>query len=306
MGSAKSKWTTGAATRRRISRLDPMRDDEEITRLVSETLYGDPFFAHTVFLVTFTRQACVPGIAKVLYRSGNGDVITEPRRRNDDTIVFFSEFFRRGYKSDDGRAAIARMENIHSNFLIDDELKLYTLATVMFEPERLARQFDCDPFSAIELEGRWNFWRGFAAAIPLELPVDDREGFIAWMEDYERRSYRHTVDAAGIFEALIEDWMRWFPTQWPLSRWIARQSLIGLLDEHTRETVQVEPAHPVFARLVRLVARTYLFSTPFRIMRSDRRSSNYFGRNRPDPQDLDNVGYQPRNLPTRDGRAERV
>src|SRR5689334_19253220 len=112
-------WTTGGALRRYVDSLDPITDDEEITAQVSNVMFGDAYFAHSIFLVTFARQVAVPEIAKVLYRSGNGDVVKDPKRRNNDTIVFFTEFYRRGYKSEEGRAAIARMEKIHSNFLID-------------------------------------------------------------------------------------------------------------------------------------------------------------------------------------------
>jgi hypothetical protein len=117
-------------------------------------------------------------------------VILDPRRRNDDTIVFFSEFFRRGYKSDEGRAAIARMEQIHSNFLMDDELKAYTLATVVFEPERLAEQFGCSPFSDVEKQDRWNFWKGFAAAIFDALVEDWRAGTPTGSAARRRRACR--------------------------------------------------------------------------------------------------------------------
>lgn len=286
-------WTYGAAVRRRISALDPVRDDEEITRLTSLTLFGDPYFAHATFLVTFARQAAVPRIAKVLHRSGQGDVIVDPRRRNDDTIVFFAEFFRRGYKSEAGRAAIARMERIHSNFIMDDELKAYTMATVMFEPERLAEQFGCDPFSETEKLGRWNFWKGFSEAMPIQLPADTREGFLEWMHEYERREYRYTDAGAAIFDALVEDWRRWYP-DWLGGRKTARQSLIGLCDDHLRETLRLTPPSRPMQRRVSRTANLYMRSTPIRLMRKDRSVVDFFGRRHPDPTDLERVGYQPR------------
>jgi hypothetical protein len=196
-------------------------------------------------------------------------VILDPRRRNDDTIVFFSEFFRRGYKSDEGRAAIARMEQIHSNFLMDDELKAYTLATVVFEPERLAEQFGCSPFSDVEMQGRWNFWKGFAAAI---------------------------------FDALVEDWRRWYP-DWLGGEKTARHSLTALLDDHLRETLELPKPSRAMALRVKLTASAYLRSTPIRLMRRDRSVINYFGKRHADPRDLENVGFKPRNRGQRDRSA---
>lgn len=285
-------WTTGRALRSYVDSLDPVEDDEEITALVSNVLFADAYFAHSIYLVTFARQVGIPGIARVLYRSGNGDVVVDPVRRNNDTIVFFTEFYRRGYSSEDGKAAVARMEEIHSRFLIDDELKLYTLATVMFEPDRLANQFGVDPFSAIDKQARWNFWRGFAAAMPLDLPAANREDFLQWMVDYERANYQVTPDSVGVFDALVEDWKRWYPKWLPGRNWLARQSLIALLDDELRETMgQKKP--PLFMRFqVALVAKAYLHSTPIRVFRKDRNLIRFFGKNHADPRALDGVGHQ--------------
>ncbi|MBI4896855.1 MAG: DUF2236 domain-containing protein [Actinobacteria bacterium] len=285
--------TTGAALRRRINALDPERDDEEITRLSSLVLYGDAYFAHSTFLVTFARQAAVPAIARVLYRSGQGDVVVDPRRRNDDTIVFFTEFYRRGYRSEQGRAAIARMEKIHSNFKMDDETKAYTMATVIFEPERLAAYFGCAPFSDNELMGRWNFWRGFAAEMPLKLPADTREDFLAWMTDYEQRAYAYTPDGAAIFDALVEDWRRWYPN-WIGGAKVARESLLALLDGHLRNAFHLPRASRSMDLRAKLTSNVYLRSTPIRVMRRDRSVARRFGRRHADPQNLDDVGYTPR------------
>ncbi len=291
----RNKWTTGRALRRCVDSLDPVKDDEEITAQVSNVLFADAYFAHSIYLVTFARQAAVPAIAKVLYRSGNGDIAKDPRRRNDDTIIFFTEFYRRGYSSDTGRAAIRRMEQIHSNFTISDELKVYTLATVMFEPDRLANQFGVDPFSSIDKAARFNFWRGLAAEMPLALPAETREGFLQWMLDYEERTYERTDASVGIFNALVEDWKRWYPSFVPGSAWLARQSLSGLLDDKLREVMGTQKPPAIIQAQVNLVAKAYLHSTPIRVFRKDRNLINFFGKRHAHPRDLDTVGYRPAN-----------
>lgn len=298
----RSKWTTGRALRRYVDSLDPVADNEEITAQVSNVLFADAYFAHSIYLVTFARQAAVPAIAKVLYRSGNGDIITNPRKRNDDTIIFFTEFYRRGYSSEAGRAAIARMEAIHSNFMISDELKLYTLATVMFEPDRLANQFGVDPFSEIDKQARFNFWKGLAAEMPLSLPAETRDGFLAWMLDYEDRTYERTEASVGIFDALVEDWKRWHPNFVPGNAWLARQSLSGLLDDKLREVMGTEKPPAFIQAQVNLVAKAYLRSTPYRVFRKERNLINFFGKRYAQPRELDTVGYQKKK---RDAEAPR-
>lgn len=288
-----ANWTTGRTLRAYVDSLDPELDDEEITAEVSNVLFADAYFAHSIYLVTFARQAAVPAIAKVLYRSGNGDIATDPMRRNNDTIIFFTEFYRRGYKSDEGKAAIRRMEEIHSRFLIDDELKLYTLATVMLEPDRLAAQFGEDPFTPIDRQARWNFWCGIAHEMGLELPSRNRNDFLDWMVEYEDRTYARTADGMGCYEGLVQDWMRWYPNYLPKNEWLARQSLAGLLDDKLREVMGVEAPPKWVQTQVNLVAKTYLRSTPYRVFRKDRNLINFFGKQRANPRNLDTVGHVP-------------
>lgn len=279
--------------RRYVDSLDPVADDEEITAKVSNVLFADPFFAHTVYLVTFARQIAVPAIAKVLYRSGNGDIVTKPRSRNNDTIVYFTEFYRRGYRSEEGRAAIAMMEQIHSRFRIDETLKMYTMATVMLEPDRLAQHFGADPFSEIDKQARWHFWKGLAREMGFELPAETRSSFVEWMVDFERNHYACTKDGVGCYSGLVEDWLRWYPGFLPARERLARQSLAALLDDPLRAAMG-EPRPPIWVRAqVGLVAKTYMHSTPLRVFRKDRSLVDFFGVKHDDPRSLEGVGHAP-------------
>lgn len=286
-------WTTGRALRRHLDSLDPEADCEEIAAKVGNLLFADSFFAHTVYLVTFARQIAVPAIAKVLHRSGQGDIVTRPRQRTDDTIVFFAEFYRRGFKSDEGRAAIGRMEAIHGRFLISDELKAYTLATVVFGPDRLAEQFGEDPMSDVDRQARWNFWCGAADVMGLQLPAATREDFRAWMLDYEEANYAPTADGAACFDGLVEDWLRWYPSFVPGRERLARQSLSALLDPPLRHAMGVEPPPALVRAQTTLVAKLYMRSTPIRVFRRDRTLVDFFGRGHADPYDLETIGHAP-------------
>jgi hypothetical protein len=113
------------------------------------------------------------------------------------------------------------------------------------------------------------------------------------MTDYERRMYAHTVDGEGIFDALVEDWRRWYPDWLPNSERLARQSLVGLLDQPLREAMGQQPPPKAVAAQVKLVAQAYLRSTPIRPMRRDRNLISYFGKHHADPYDLEDVGYKP-------------
>ena len=122
--------------RKRIAQLDAEKDAHEIAHLAFEVRYGTKLFTHSIFSVAFARQAAVPSIEKVLYRGGKGGIITNTKKRNNDTLLFFGEFYKHG-DSGSGREAVELLNFIHSHFPITNEENLYTLATVVCEPKRM-------------------------------------------------------------------------------------------------------------------------------------------------------------------------
>jgi hypothetical protein len=280
----------GYVVRRRIGALDPERDNEEVTRLSLEVLYGDPLMVHGLYLVAFARQMAVPSIARVVHRGGGGDMMGDSARRNDDTLTFFGEYLRRGYSSPEGQAAIARMETIHGRFRITDEQKRYTLASLMFEGDRIAGHLGLDPFTEHERQARWHFWRGVAERMPLGGLPDTRDGFWHWTLDYERDSWRYTDGGRVVVDTLFEDWTtRWFP---PGGRRFGRQVLLALMDGQLRAVHHLEAPRANVERLLRAGARAYFILTPLRPLRTDRSWVDYFGRRHGPRLDLGRVGHQ--------------
>jgi hypothetical protein len=268
----------GYAIRRRIAALDPVEDNEEAARLTFEVLYGDPIGVHAALLVGFSRQVAVPGIARVIYRGGGGETLRDVARRIDDTLTLFGAFFHWGYSSPQGRAAIARMEQIHSRFAITDEQKRYTLATLIFEGERIGRHLGFNPFTASEREVIWRFWCGVAEQMPLGgLPPTAGELW-RWMLEYEREHWRYTDDGRHVVDRFFEDWTtRWFPRP---ARGLGRQILLALMDEDLRAVLHLEDPSRRVQRLLRVSARAYLPLTLVRPLPTDRSWMDHFARRR--------------------------
>lgn len=265
----------GYAINRRIAALDPVEDNEEVAQLTFEVLHGDPIAVHAAYLIGFSRQVAVPGIAQVIYRGGGGKNLRDVARRTDDTLALFGAFLHWGHSSPRGRAAIARMEQIHARFAITDEQKLYTLATLIFEGERIGRHLGFDPFTANQREASWRFWRGVAEQMPLEgLPPTAGELW-RWTLEYERRHWRYTDEGRQVVDRFFEDWAtRWFPRR---ARPLARQTLLALIDDDLRAVLRLEnPSRPV-ARLLRASARAYLPLTQIRPLPTDRSWMDHFG-----------------------------
>lgn len=259
-----------------IAAPDSVEENEEAARLTFEVLYGDPIAIHASYLIGFSRQVAVPGIARVIYRGGGGENLRDIARRTDDSLALFGAFFRWGHSSPRGRAAIARMEQIHKRFAIADEQKLYTLATLIFETERIGRQLGFNPFTANQREASWRFWRGVAEQMPLGgLPPTTGELW-RWMLEYERKHWRYTDDGRHVVDRFFEDWTtRWFPR---LARGLGRQILLALMDEDLRAVLQLEDPSRRVQWLLRASARAYLPLTLVRPLPTDRSWMDYFAR----------------------------
>ena len=279
----------GRAIGRRIAALDPVRDNEEITRLSLEVRYGDAFFVHAAYTVAFARQVAVPSIARIVYRGGTGDLMKNVGRRNEDTLLYFGEMLRHGHSSARGRAVIARMEQIHSRFGIADDDKLYTLASLVFESDRILDGFGIDRITAAERLARYHFWRGVGEQMRLSVP-ESPSAFLAWTLDYEERHYRYTAGGRALVDQLFADWrQRWFPG--PLRR-AAEPVLLSVFDRRLRDTHRL-PDPP--ARLVRtfgLLLPPYLTVAELRPHRLDRSWVDHFVADRPQPLDFSTIGHQ--------------
>lgn len=278
----------GYEIRRQIAVLDPVADNEEAARLTFEVLYGDPIGVHAAYLIGFSRQVAVPGIARVIYRGGEN--LRDVARRTDDTLTLFGAFFRWGHSSPRGRAAIARMEQIHKRFPITDEQKRYTLATLIFEAERIGRHLGFDPFTADQREASWRFWRGVAEQMPLGgLPATADE-LRRWMLEYEREHWRYTDDGRRVVDRFFEDWTtRWFPRP---ARGVGRQVLLALMGEDLRAVLRLEDPSRRVEWLLRASARAYLPLSLIRPLRSDRSWMDHFGRRHPAFPDWERVGHR--------------
>lgn len=264
----------GYAIRRRIAALDPVADNEEAARLTFEVLYGDPIAVHAGYLIGFSRQVAVPGIAHVIYRGGAGENLRDVAGRTDDSLALLGAFFHWGHSSPRGRAAIARMEQIHKRFAITDEQKLYTLATLIFEGERIGRQLGFTPFTANQREASWRFWRGVAEQMPLGGLPPTAEELWRWMLEYEREHWRYTDDGRRVVDRFFEDWTtRWFPRP---ARGLGRQILLALMDEDLRAVLRLEDPSRRVEWLLRACARANLPLTQVRPLPTDRSWMDHF------------------------------
>ena len=242
--------------RREIARLDPERDARRIVHLSFEVRYGNPMFVYALFSLAFARQVAIPGIARVLWRGGRGDIVTETRKRNKDTLLFFGQFFRH-WDDAQGQAAAEQLRKIHARFNIPNDLNLYTLATLACEPQRVAERLaGRNIFTLNETRAMYVFWRRIGELLGITDIPEDEFALRDWMTRYEAAHYAYSPDGAGVVAALAADVADLIL---PAAASPFGQSVFhALFDPHLMNTHRICPPSWPARTLTKLAARGYL------------------------------------------------
>lgn len=233
--------------RKRIAALSAETDFQEINHLAFEVRYATPIFTHSLFSVAFARQAAVPSIAEVLYRGGKGGIITNTRKRNNDTLLFFGEFFRLG-NSEEGKRVAEQLNQIHAHFPINNEQNLYTLATLMCEPIRMSKFLSGkNIFNDKETRAVYLFWKMVGGLLNThDFPEDEKQA-LTFYTNFEQENFAYSDAGRQIVEALADEFAtRWYP-KW-MKQW-GRNVYFALFDDLLLNTFRLPkpPAHITFS-----------------------------------------------------------
>jgi hypothetical protein len=118
--------------RRRIEQLDPAREYHEIYRLMGTREF--PWDMTQALSFALFRTDAVPGIGRLLARTA--ELTGRAQKRYDDTVLILDAVLEHGPASDQGRAAIRRMNQMHRSYDIGNDGLRYVLATLVVMPIR--------------------------------------------------------------------------------------------------------------------------------------------------------------------------
>lgn len=221
----------------RILRLDPRVDHQEIVRL--SACYEFPFDHARALELALLRTFCVPSISALLVQTG--EFLRRAQKRYDDTDLLISELVEHGYDSVRGRAALKRINRIHSRFDIPNEDRLYVLSTFVLEPLRWNARFGWRPLCRQERLASFYFWREVGRRMGIVHIPHSLEHLERFNVEYERRHFAYDPNNRRLADALSSMWLSRLPS--PLRR-LARQVLYAAVDEPVRAAFGWPP--PVF------------------------------------------------------------
>ncbi|HTJ36988.1 MAG TPA: oxygenase MpaB family protein [Dactylosporangium sp.] len=225
---------------RRIERLDPARDYEEIHRL---TLFHDfPWDMRLAFNLAFNRSFALPRVARLLVETG--EIVRVPRKRADDTGIIMYEILRGGLEAPRGRVALRRLNEAHRRFEVDNGDSIYVLAALVVIPMRFLRRYGWRAPSPHEREAAAVYYREVGRRMGVRDIPSGYAAFAEFFDAYEREHLVHTPEAERI-ERVTRDLLRG-RIPGPLRG--AADALIGALYDEPLRTAYAVPRPPLWAR----------------------------------------------------------
>lgn len=231
-----------------IRDLDPVEDYRAI---YSNLIFVDAAGTMTAGLnMAFYRSFAAPNVAKLL--ATTRVAIDEPARRAIDTGILVWEMVMHGFEHERGRAALSRMNRIHSAFEISSEDFLYVLSALVVVPIRFMDRYGWRRAFAQERTASAEFYRELGRRMALnEIPAGFGE-FEAYMDRYEREHFVYTDQARELLLATGSLMEHRFPK--PLRRAVSLLTST-LMDRRMRVAGGVRNPPPGLTTLVRLTAR---------------------------------------------------
>ena len=228
----------------RILALDPEKDHLEIVYL--DNCYEFPFEITRGVEFALFRTFAVPSISTILDQTG--EFQNRAQKRSDDTALILSEIVENGYDSERGRAAIRRMNKIHSRFPITNDDYLYVMSTFVFESIRWVNRFGWRPMTRHEQLAAFYYWRELGRRMNItSLPIDMDE-FERFNVEYERTHFRYSETNRRVGIATRDLFLSWYLPR-PLWR-LGEPAVYAMMDDPLLDAFGFPRPSPAMRRLV--------------------------------------------------------
>lgn len=207
-----------------IQQLDPVADTDEICCLIAG--YEFPWDVTRALELALLRTFCVPSIGKLLDQTG--EFRHRPQKRYDDTGLIVSMMLKWGCNSEQGRAAIQRMNQMHGHFPISNDDFLYVLSTFIYEPIRWIERFGWRRLCEVEKQALYQFWVQAGQQMEIQNIPASYQAFEQFNRAYEAQQFRLTPATQKVGTSTVELFLSWFPK--PL-RPVVKPQVYAMMDD---------------------------------------------------------------------------
>ena len=212
------------ANLRRIEKLDPEVDYDEIYRLV--VYYEFPWEVVQGTSIAFMRDYGVPTIADLLDRTGR--FRDDGQKRYDDTVLIGVEYAADGIDSERARDTIRKLNQIHGHYGIPNHEFRYVLATTLVGPVRFIERYGYRPLHPHELIAMTRVTTRLGQLMGIKDLPSTYEDYARLLDEYEAEHFAFAPANKRVAEDSIKIVADWYPR--PI-RPVYRRVVLALLDE---------------------------------------------------------------------------
>lgn len=209
----------------RLKKLDPVKDHQEIARLL--TNYAFPWDINRALELALFRTFAVPSISKLLSRTG--EFKNRPRKRYDDTELVLAEIAEHGYDSERAKQAFRRLNKMHGAYNISNEDFLYVLSTFIFVPMRWLQQFGWRPLSDHEKLATFIYYKEVGKRMGIKDIPESLPEMEAYNLEYEQKHFVFKDSNREIGDYTVNLLLGFYLPNWLF--WMGRPIVYSLMDD---------------------------------------------------------------------------
>src|SRR4051812_48777841 len=232
--------------RDRIEGLDPHRDFAEIYRLMGAHEF--PWDMSQSLSFALFRTFAVPGIGGLV--ASTGEFLDRPQKRYDDTVLILDAIVEHGFDSDEGRAALRRMNHMHGAYAIGNDDLRYVLSTFVVMPIRWIDAYGWRRLTETERIASADYYRLLGRRMGIRDVPETWQAFSRHLDAYERENFGLDPGGRAVAEATL-DLMTTFPPNQLLPPRLVRKLSLAIMDRPLLDAF----GFPEPGRVLRTVAR---------------------------------------------------
>ena len=227
-----------------IRQLDPEKDHLRIAYLDSALEF--PWDTTRSLEFALFRTYAIPRTSALLQHTGELEYRTQ--KRYDDTVLLLAEMLEHGYDSEQGRAALRRMNQQHGTYTISNEEFLYVLSTFIFEPNRWIDRFGWRPLLRQEKQATYFYWREVGRRMNIKNIPESYEAFEQYNRDYEKQHFVYADSNRRIGRATVNLLLGWVLP--PFLFWLGEPFVYAMMDDRLIEAFGFPKQAPFLRHLV--------------------------------------------------------
>jgi hypothetical protein len=215
----------------KIAPLDAQKDHLAISHWVA---YHDfPWDSTRALEFALFRTFAVPSIGKLLL--GTHEFSERTQKRYDDTDLILSEIIEYGYESARGKAALARMNQMHGRFNIANDDFKYVLSTFVIEPYRWNQRFGYRISTQKELIAGYTLWAEIGKRMGIQDIPPSFEAMEQFNIQYEQTQFGYTEAGRKVADATLHLMLGWYLPRFLFP--VAKPFAYAMMDERLRQAM---------------------------------------------------------------------